>query len=189
MPFEERLVENVDAKRRIARAAARLFEDNDTLMIDTGSTTEALAAELPSRRLMVITNSVGVARRLHRERTLSRIYLLGGEYRGETGEMLGSVTLDQIGRYRADHAVLTVGAIDAADGFMDFDVEEAMVARAMIRQAERVTVIADHSKFERVAMAKVCSLNAVARLVTDLPPPAPLAEALRAAGVVVHVAE
>jgi DeoR/GlpR family transcriptional regulator of sugar metabolism len=72
---------------------------------------------------------------------------------------------------------------------MDFDVEEAMVARAMIRQSEQVTVIADHSKFGRVAMAQVCALDGVARLVTDRPPNPVMAEALRSAAVEVHVAE
>jgi DeoR/GlpR family transcriptional regulator of sugar metabolism len=189
-PFHERMAENARAKQRIGRAAAQLFEDNDTLMVDAGSTTEAFAAELAGAgRFTIITNSVGVAGRLHRGGSTSRVYLIGGEYRGEAGETVGSLTLEHIGRYRADHAVLTVGAIDAADGFMDYDVEEAMVARAMVRQAQRVTVIADHSKFGRVAMAKVCELAAVARLVTDMPPPPPLADAIRAAGIELIVAD
>lgn len=189
-PFRERLIDNAEAKQRIARTAARLFEDNDTLMIDTGSTTEAFASELAGAgQFTVITNSTEVAGRLHRGGSVSRVYLIGGEYRGETGEVLGSVVLDQISRYRADHAVLTVGAIDAADGFMDYDVEEAMVARAMIRQAQRVTVIADHSKFGRIAMAKVCDLASITRLVTDLPPPVPLQDAIRASGIELIVAD
>jgi DeoR/GlpR family transcriptional regulator of sugar metabolism len=104
-PFDKRLIENADAKERIARTAARLFQDGDTLMIDTGSTTQALAQELARRRLMIITNSVGVARSLYQPGSLARIHLVGGEYRGETGEMLGSVALDQIQRYRADHGL------------------------------------------------------------------------------------
>jgi DeoR/GlpR family transcriptional regulator of sugar metabolism len=188
-PFRDRLIENADAKERIARTTASLFQDDDTLMIDTGSTTQALALELAPRRLMIITNSVGVAQNLYRPGSLARVHLVGGEYRGDTGEMLGSVALDQIGRYRADHAILTVGAIDAQGGFMDFDVEEAMVARAMIRQSEQVTVIADHSKFGRVAMAQVCPLDGVSRLVTDHLPNLVMAEALRAAGVEIQVAE
>lgn len=188
-PFRERLIENADAKERIARTTARLFQDDDTLMIDTGSTTQALARELARRRLMIITNSVGVAQNLYGSGSIARVHLVGGEYRGETGEVLGSVALDQIRQYRADHAILTVGAIDAAGGFMDFDVEEAMVARAMIRQSEQVTVIADHSKFGRVAMAQVCPLDGVARVVTDRPPNPIMAEALRSAGVEVHVAD
>ncbi len=190
LPFRERLVENAAAKQRIASAAAKLFEENDTLIVDTGTTTEAFAAELGrAGRFTVVTNSIGIALHIYRGGGGSRVYLIGGEYRGEGGELIGSVTLEQIGRYRADQAVLTVGAIDAAEGFMDFDVEEAMVARAMIRQARRVTVVADHSKFGRIAMAEVCGLSAVARLVTDEPPPEPLAGALAAAGVEVIVAE
>ncbi len=183
-PFRTRTGENAEAKQRIARSAARLFEEGDTLMIDAGSTTEALAAELAGAgRFTVITNAAGVARRLHCGGSASRVYLIGGEYRGESGETVGSVALDQIARYRADHAVLTVGAIDPAHGFMDYDVEEAMIARAMIRQAQHVTFIADHSKFGRVAMAHVCDLSAVNRLVTERAPPAPTEEALRAAGI------
>ncbi len=188
-PFHKRLIENAEAKERIARAAARLFQDDDTLMIDAGSTTQALAAELADRRLMIITNSVGVAQNLYRPGALARVHLIGGEYRGETGEMLGSVALDQIRRFRADHAILTVGAIDADGGFMDFDVEEAMVARAMIHQSEQVTFIADHSKFGRVAMAQVCALEHAARLVTDRVPDPAMDAALRAAGVEIHIAE
>jgi DeoR/GlpR family transcriptional regulator of sugar metabolism len=64
-----------------------------------------------------------------------------------------------------------------------------MVAKAMMRQSEEVTVIADHSKFGRVAMAQICGLERVARLVTDRQPHPKMAEALRAAGVEVLVAD
>ncbi len=184
--FDQRESENAEAKRRIARAAAALFDDGDTLMLDAGSTTEAFAEQLASRRsVTVITNSTGVARRLGGQ--AARLYLVGGEYRGGSGRTVGSVAIDQIARFRADHAVLTVGGVDAAGGFMDVDVEEAMVARAMIAQVRTVTVVADHSKFGRIAMFKVCDLQAVARLVTDREPPSPLADALRVGGVEVVV--
>ena len=158
--FSQRLTENADAKARIGKAAAALFEDNDTLMIDTGSTTEAFAAALGARgRFSVVTNSAGVAWHLYNAGSASRIYLIGGEYRGETGETVGSVAIDQVARFRADHAVLTLGGLDAFGGCMDFDVEEAMVARAMIAQAQSVTVVADRSKLGRIAMYKVCDLS------------------------------
>ncbi len=188
--FSQRLTDNVEEKLRIAKTAASLFDANDTLMIDTGSTTEVFAAELAKRgRFTIITNSIGVAQHVHGAKRSSRVYLLGGEYRGETGETLGSVTLDQLTRFRADHAVLTVGGIDAAGGFMDYDVEEAMVARTMIAQVQNVTVVADHSKFGQIAMFKICELSAVSRLVTDQPPASALIEALRTHRVEIIVAE
>jgi len=184
-----RMEENADVKRRIATAAARLFQENDTLMIDTGSTTAFLAAALANvGRLTVITNSVTVAGKIYAGGQ-SRVYLIGGEFNGGTGETLGSASLDQISRFRADHAVLTIGAIDPQGGFMDYDLEEAMVARAMIQQSTRVTVVADGSKFGRIAMAKVCEFSQVDRLVTGTAPPDPFLKLLRAAGVELIVAE
>jgi DeoR/GlpR family transcriptional regulator of sugar metabolism len=182
--LSDRMAGNAEAKRRIARVAARFFDENDTLMIDAGSTTAFFAEELANvRRVTVITNSLTVATRLWSGSARHRIYLIGGEFNGERAETLGSVSLEQLRGFRADHAVLTVGAIDAVGGFMDYDLEEAMIARTMIEQSRSVTVIADHSKFDQVAMTQVCELSVVARLVTDQAPPSRLSEALRAADV------
>lgn len=193
--LSHRMNENADAKLRIALAAARLFQENDTLMIDAGSTTTFFAAELARNgSVTVITNSIAVANQLGGDPNhiqtprRARVYLIGGEFNGDVGETLGSVALGQLETFRADHAVLTVGAIDASGSFLDFSVEEAMVARAMIKQSQTVTIIADHSKFHNLAMAKVCNFAEVSRLVTDLPPPNTLMSALRAAGVEVVVA-
>ena len=71
---------------------------------------------------------------------------------------------------------------------MDFDLEEAMCARAMIDQAESVTLIVDSSKFDRVAMAKVCDLDMIDKLVTDTPPPPPFEDLIGKSGVELLVA-
>lgn len=185
----QRMTENAPAKQAIARAAAALFEAGDTLMVDAGSTTAFFASALAEApRLTLMTNSVEVAARAGAAAVHHRIYLIGGEYHAEAGEAVGSVALEQIERFRADHAVITVGAIDALRGVMDYDVEEAMVARVMLRQARRLTVLADATKFARVALVQVCELAAVARLVTDRVPDAALAEAMRRAGVQIVVA-
>lgn len=187
--FHERLNENAEAKTRIGRAAAGLFEENDTIMIDTGSTTEAFALELASMsRLTIITNSVRIASRFWAEGTQRRVYVLGGEFRGETGQMLGSLCLEQIAGFRADHAVLGTGAISASGDLMDFDVEEALVARAMVKHARQVTILADHSKFDRVALVRTCTLDDVAHIVTDAPPPAAIAHIMALKGVQLIVA-
>jgi DeoR family glycerol-3-phosphate regulon repressor len=187
--FRQRLVDNASAKRRIAALAASLFRQNDTLMIDTGTTTLMLAGELASSaKLSVITNSFAIARQLGTGPTVHRVYVVGGEFRAETEQTLGSACLEQIANYRADHAVLSCGAVGPDGAVMDFDLEDAMVARAMISQAENLTLIVDHAKFARVAMAKVCDLDLIDRLVTDAPPPRHLAEMIAAAGVEVLIA-
>jgi DeoR family glycerol-3-phosphate regulon repressor len=170
--FRQRMVSNASAKQRIAELAATLFRKNDTLMIDTGTTTLILAAELAAvDKLTVITNSFGVAKLLAAGPAQHRVYVVGGEFRVEAEQTLGSACLEQISRYRADHAVLSCGALDPDGAIMDFDLEEAMFARAMIAQAESATLIIDNSKLDRVAMAKVCDLELIDRVVTDTPPP------------------
>ena len=187
--FPQRLVDNAAGKRRIAALAASLFRQNDTLMIDTGTTTLILAAELASAvKLTVITNSLGVARQLGAGPTAHRVYVVGGEFRAETEQTSGSACLEQIASYRADHAVLSCGAVDPDGAIMDFDLEDAMFARAIIGQAESATLIVDRSKFDRVAMAKVCNLDLIDRLVTDAPPSRHFADLFAANAVDVFVA-
>lgn len=187
--FAKRVRANRAEKQAIARAAAQLFQPGDSLFVDAGSTTAVFAAELTQQRgLTVITNATEVAAQLWNGGGENRIYLLGGQYHGEGSETLGPLALELIGRFQADHAVLTIGAVDPVQGFMDYNIDEATVAQAMIRQARAVTILADHSKLERTALVRVCQFGAVARLVTDSAPPEALGRALAEADVEVVLA-
>jgi DeoR family glycerol-3-phosphate regulon repressor len=79
--------------------------------------------------------------------------------------------------------VLTIGAIDAMGRCLDFNAEEAYIARAMMASARGTTVLADSSKLGKHALFQVCDATQIDRLVTDRLPPRELADALRAAGV------
>src|SRR5690349_17187681 len=131
--FGDRLIANAAAKRAIGIAAARQLREGDTIMVDTGTTTAILASVLADvPKMTIITNCFSVASNLAAGPSPHRIYLVGGEFRADSQQTLGSACLDQISRYRADHAVLSCGALDVKGGRMDFDFEDAMVARAMI---------------------------------------------------------
>ncbi len=180
--FRLRMVENLEAKRAIAATAAALFEEGDTIFIDTGSTTMAFATELAQRSgLSVITNSIGIAQQISRSGT-NHTFLLGGEHRHEAGENVGPLVLQQLAGFRPHHAVLTIGGL-TADGIQDFDLQEAEIARAMIERCREVSILADSSKFGRPALFQLCSLASIRRLVTEKAPPAPLRTALGDAGV------
>lgn len=179
-PFQTRLGDNLAAKRAIARRAAQLFQPGETLLVDTGTTTILLAEELARcRGLTVITNSAAIAA-LAARGPGSSVFLVGGAYRNDGAESVGPLAIEQIGRFHADHAVLTVGAVSEV-GLLDYDLEEALVARAMTAQARSVTVLADSSKFGPSGLFKVAALSAVDRLVTEKAPARPLAKALAAA--------
>jgi DeoR/GlpR family transcriptional regulator of sugar metabolism len=187
--FSVRMGERAAEKRAIARRAAELFSPGDTLLVDTGTTTLAFAEELARRQsLTVITNSLGIAQIMGRSGNGHAIYLLGGAFSADASETLGPLAIEQIGAFHAAHAVLTVGAINAA-GLLDFNLDEAQIARAMLRQARLVTVLADDSKFDQHALFPIAPLAKVDRLVSNAAPGAELAEALREAGVALIVAE
>ncbi len=187
--FGDRLISNAAAKRAIGTVAARRLREGDTIMVDTGTTTAILASVLADApKMTVITNCFSVASNLAAGPASHRIYLVGGEFRMDSQQTLGSACLDQIAGYRADHAVLSCGAVDVRGGLMDFDFEDAMVARAMIEQSQSLILIVDQTKFNRVAMAKICDLQMVDILITDAAPPSEIVEAIEANAIELIVA-
>jgi DeoR family glycerol-3-phosphate regulon repressor len=189
-PFQARMAANMPAKRAIAAAAARLFEPGDTLFVDTGTTTLCLAEALGRLSgLTVVTNAPRLAAAIAGSGGANQVFLIGGAFKTDAAETVGPLAIEQIRRFRPRHAVLTIGALDVEGGVMDYDIDEAEVAAAMIAQAEVLTVVADASKLGRRALFPVCPLATLDRLVTDTPPPPALAAALAEAGVTVILAE
>ena len=187
--FQQRMSDNGDAKTRIASQAVKLFAAGETLFIDTGSTTLYFAEKLNELSgLTVVTNSAEIARVISASGTGTRTFLLGGEYSDKNHQTVGTLVAAQIKSFRAHHAVLTVGALDIRSGAMDFNIEEAHVARAMIEQSESITILADGSKYNNLASFEVCPLSRIDRLVCDYAPPDDMAEALTEAGVKTVVA-
>lgn len=181
--FRQRLLENAEAKQTIARLAATQVHNGDSLMMDTGSTTAYVARELVDHHdLMLITNCTEIARILARGNG-NRVFLVGGELRGDDGALFGGEAVRFVERFRARVALLSIGGIDLNSGFMDFHPEEAEFSQAVIAQASRVIVAADHSKFGRQAAVKVCDWSEVDALITDQPPPPSFAKQLTEAEV------
>ena len=165
----------------IACQAASLFSPGDSIFIDTGTTTLFFARALSSvPRLTIVTNSLQIARAVGRSG--NRVFMIGGEYHPDAEENLGVLALEQVTRFNAEHAVITVGAL-STDGAMDFSIEEAEMARAMVKQARYLTVIADSSKLGKRAMFQIFPLSRIDRLVIDRLPTGSLMESLTEAEV------
>jgi len=181
--FASRLRRHVAEKRRIAEKLAAAIAPDQTLFMDTGSTT-LLAAEALSghSRLVVISNSLRIAEALGQGAGQAEVHLLGGRYRADNAQTTGEGALQDLHRFNADIAVLTVGSL-GPEGAADFSSDEAEVARAMIKAARAVWILADHSKFEKHAPFRLCPLEKIDRLISDQAPPPALARALAEAGV------
>ncbi|WP_287877771.1 DeoR/GlpR family DNA-binding transcription regulator [Aquitalea sp.] len=187
--FRQRRMQHAEEKQRIARLAASLFKAGDSLLIDTGTTTLALAHELARKQhLTIITNSLAIAQLIGRGDRSNKVFLIGGEYLADASESVGGLAITQIQQFNTTDVVLTVGAIDE-NGVMDFSLAEADIAKAMIAQARRLTVLADASKFGATALFRVCGLENIHRLVVNHRPNETLSHALQRANVEVHIAD
>ncbi len=177
--------------RRVARWAARLVGDGDTVALDAGPSALELARALPDGFAgSVITHSLPVMQLLA-EHSIGpagpRLVALGGELGPARQAFTGPTTTDAIAGLRARIFFLDAAAVDGR-GTYACSTAEARVARALADIADEVVLLVTQEAFTGSAPALVAGLGRCTVAVTDGPPPAPLAAALRCAGVGVHVA-
>jgi DeoR family glycerol-3-phosphate regulon repressor len=183
LSYDARKVLAQPQKRLIGEAAARLIDDNSSLFINIGTTTEEVAHALTGRSgLLVITNNLHVATELYRDRAID-VIVTGGSVRPTDGGIVGATTVDLIRQFRVDTAIIGISAIDEDGTLLDYDIREIHVSRAIIDNARRVILVADSSKFARSAPARLGSLADIDILVTDHLPSAAIAALCRAQDV------
>ena len=185
----ERDTTRAEQKDAIATAALDFLPlSGATVLLDAGTTTARIAAQLPSdRELTVVTNSVPIAARLSAVPTVT-LQLLGGRVRGLTQAAVGEQTLAVLNTMRVDVAFIGTNGIHAGFGLSTPDPEEAAVKAAFVTSARRVVALADSSKLNTETLVQFATLKDVDTLITDNEPPADLAAALAEAGVDVVVA-
>jgi len=187
-PILERAALQADEKRRIGRAAARLVQDGDTIIVNGGTTTEQMIPHLAGRRnLTVITNALNIANLLTAQPTITTV-VLGGVLRHSSFSLLGLLAEGALDLLRADKLFTGIPALHVDHGLSADDLTEAQMDRLIVASAREVTVLADHTKFGRVTTVRVATLEQIRRVVTDDRTPADLLAALRERGIAVEVA-
>lgn len=167
-PFQSRVTVNAEAKRRIGAAAARLVEPGMLIVVDAGSTTQAFTEFLVGvPGLKVVTNALGVAMELRQRGSDAEVILLGGRVGIDTPGTYGEVAFAQMRRLTPQLAFIAPTAINAAKGAMDHDFDEAELASLMGESAERLVVLADHSKLGGSSRVQICGCDQIDVLVTD----------------------
>jgi len=181
--YRQRQLLNQQAKQRIARAVAAAVPDGCSMIINIGTTTEAIARELLHRKgLRVITNNLNVAAILS-DNPECEVIVAGGIVRSRDRGIVGEATVDFIHQFKVDIGLIGISGIEADGSLRDFDYREVKVARAIIEHSREVWVAADHSKFNRPAMVELARFDQIDMLFTDLAPPPPFPALLAAAGV------
>jgi DeoR family glycerol-3-phosphate regulon repressor len=188
-PYRIRLRENVTAKQHMARTAAGLVREGMTLLLDSGTSCHWLARSLASmQNLTIITNSVEIAHEVLGNPG-QRLLLAGGPVNPAYHAAFGPEASAFCRRFAPDLTVLSMSAVDAERGFLDFDPEEAAFKQTLLERARRVVVLADHTKFARPGFIQVASFPDVHDLVTDRVPPASTQRAASLSGTRVHAGE
>lgn len=174
--YTERLERDRAGKEAIARCAATLVRDGDSVALDASTTAVYLARELRERPVTVVTNSLLVAREL--AAGSGTLIVLGGTYRPLARSLVGPMTARDLSDLHVDRVFFSGKGVDAVAGVTDSHLEEVAVKRALIKGAAHVVVIADHSKFGRVALHRVARIDHIDTLVTDAAPPKKIASVL-----------
>jgi DeoR family transcriptional regulator, glycerol-3-phosphate regulon repressor len=181
--YRQRQLLNQQAKRRIARSVAAAVPQNCSLIINIGTTTEAIARELLRHQgLRVITNNLNVAAILS-DNPDCEVIVAGGVVRSRDRGIVGEVTVEFIRQFKVDIGLIGISGIEDDGTLRDFDYREVNVARAIIEHSREVWLAADHSKFNRPAMVELARLSQLDMLYTDAPPPPPFPKLLADAGV------
>lgn len=181
--LSEREAAHADAKQAIGRRAAEFVPDGASVLLDSGSTTHAVALALADRhRLSVLTNDWRIAFVLAR-RNGNRVTLLGGELSDDEDATFGLDTIQQLVQYHVDFAFVGAGGIAPDGELTDYSRVAAEVRSRMLAAAGTPIVVADHSKFGRLTPVRINHTSVARYLVTERAPDPALSRSLSTRGI------
>ncbi|MFI3593924.1 DeoR/GlpR family DNA-binding transcription regulator [Streptococcus uberis] len=163
-----RLSYNYNVKRKIAEKAAELVQDNDTIMIESGSTCALLAEVLcqTKRNIKIITNSCFIANFL-RQYDSCQIILLGGNYQPNSEVTVGPLLKQMVDLFHVDRVFAGTDGFSPEVGFMCKDMMRCEGVQYMADAAEETIILTDSSKFSKPSLVHQLSLDRVSRVITD----------------------
>jgi DeoR family transcriptional regulator, aga operon transcriptional repressor len=174
-------------KIRIGQAAGQLVRPNETIILDSGTTTAEIARHLKEKKLRpltVITNALNISLDLADAPGIS-VIVVGGLLRPVSYSLVGPQAEAMLRDLHADRLFLGVDGFDLDAGPSTPDVLEAQLNSCMVRVAKEITVVADSTKLGRQSVSRIGPMERINRLITDRRAPAEFIEALRKRGVLV----
>ena len=173
-------------KDTIGKHASGLIAEDSSLFINIGTTTERVAEHLQEHKgLLVITNNLNVVNSLRKSSSIE-VMTAGGTVRHDGG-IVGETTAEFFAQFKVDYAVIGASAIENDGSVLDFDMREVGVAKAIIRNARSVILVADATKFQREAPVRIGNIGEMDYFVTDEIPGPDFMDICRAQRVQVEV--
>ena len=168
LPLNNRFDNMKNEKERIGRAAAKMIEDGDIIFISSGTTTTYLIPYLNHlKNLTIITNSLLVINEVVNLKNKINLISIGGTYRESEQSFLGKMAAREIQMLRANKLFIGVRSIHPKYGLNNDNLTETQVDRSIIGMAENIIVMADHTKFNKLAPVFLADFNEVNSIITD----------------------
>jgi len=164
--YQEKEIRYREEKQKIAKAAAELVKDGETVFLDTGTTTLQIAYALRGKDITVATNNMDLAQ-VFVDDPKVEVIVLGGSLRKATRSLVGYLTNEMLSRLHFDKVFLAANAVDPELGVTTPNVNEAETKRHMVKAGNEVILVVDHSKLWEKALCQICSLNEISVLLTD----------------------
>ncbi|GIM44714.1 DeoR family transcriptional regulator [Collibacillus ludicampi] len=153
-------------KERIAEKASSLVNDGDSVLLDAGTTTLEIAKKFLGRKnITVVTNAINIASILLQNPNIE-IVMTGGDVRHSTQSLVGHATVQFLQALRVDHAFIGCSGLSMERGLMNSNMAEGEIKRTMMQIAEKVYVVADHTKFEATSFSVFASWERVDAIIT-----------------------
>jgi DeoR family transcriptional regulator, aga operon transcriptional repressor len=183
LPLRYKAARHQEEKLRIARAAAEYVTEGAAVGLTGGTTTTEVARAIADRpALTIVTNALNIASELVIRPNL-KLVIPGGVARSESYELVGPLAEASLHTLNLNVVFVGVDGIAVGAGLTTHHDVEANTNRVLIERAQRVVVVADSSKLDRVTFARICGVDRVDVLITDEKAPRAVLEALEHAGV------
>ncbi len=171
-----------EEKIRIAMAAAKMVEEGQSVLLDSGTTTTAIARALKDiKKLVVITNAINIAAEV--AGTNIEVILTGGMLRKNSFSLVGPVAEQSLRQLSADILFLGVDGFDTRLGLFTPNLFEAQVNRTMVGISRKTVAVCDSSKFGRRSLSNIVPVTTVNQVITDKNISKQDLQALRDAGI------
>lgn len=164
--FKDKEDEKKFEKNLVGKKAASMIENGDTLILDSGTTTLEIAKNITASGIIVITNSIDIAAILSDKENIELI-VTGGTLRVTTRAMVGNIAEKNLQNFRVDKAFIGANGISISDGITTPNLIEAQTKKAMMSVADKVIIVADSSKFNKVSFAVICPIKHVSSIITS----------------------
>lgn len=185
--FDQRKITFLNQKNRIAKAAAGLIEQNDTIAIDSSTTTLQMIQYLPEdKNITVITNSLSALVELAKKNNIT-IVTLGGQFRKSSTSFLGNLATNNLRLCNIDKCFLSGNSVSIKRGLMDPHAQETEQKKAFLETAEKTILLVNSEKFNTISTYTVCPLLEFDAILTDVDLASDICDEIRALGINIQI--